>query len=73
MYKAHLTQSSNLSFEVLAFGYMMLNDILVYICEAEKGRTESIPEEVLSLNEEFCYSSAKTVILQHRYASMRLF
>jgi hypothetical protein len=43
------------------------------VCEAVKGRTRSIPEDVLYLNEEFCYSSAETGILQHRYAYMRMF
>jgi hypothetical protein len=39
-----------------------------------KGKTRSIPEEVLFyLNEEFCYSSVETGILQHRYAYMRMF
>jgi hypothetical protein len=43
------------------------------VCEAVKGRTRSIPEEVLYLNEEFCYSSAESGISQHRYAYMRMF
>lgn len=41
--------------------------------EAVTGGNRSIPEDVLCLSEEFCYSSAETGILQHKYAYMRMF
>jgi hypothetical protein len=71
MYKAPF--NTKFKFELWNFGLwtcMMLNDD-IYV-KQWKEELKAYLNKFLYVNEEFCYPSAKTAVLQHRNAEIRL-